>query len=532
MRVSVSRRMVLATILFAVAACSGSASRLPRTPASAAPGSPLPRGALPARPQARQRFPDGRPPRDLKGSSAWKLTKPATDRPSGHSQIEGYADPISVLPGGTASLMVSTSASRFRVRAYRIGGYHGGEGRLIWSSGDQHGSQQPAPGLLPSTRTVVAHWTPSLTVTTRAWPPGFYLFKLIASSGYQSYIPFTVRSPDVRGRIVLSAPVIDWQAYNSWGGYDLYQAPPGRQRSWAVSFDRPFVAGVASGAGQFVYNVVPPVVLAERLGLPLAYETDIDVAVQPHLLDGATGYVTLGHDEYWTVAERRYVTAARDAGTNLAFLSANTLYWRVRLRAAPSGADRIVVGYKADAATSDPMRHIHPAQTTARWRDPPHPDPENSLTGTLYECFPVDAPYRVVSPGWWGFHNTGVHRGSEFPHLIADEADRVYPIASTPRPLQILSYTPYSCEGTPTSSESTYYTTTSGAGVIDFGTQRWPCALRPRCPTLPPADDRFARTVTTNVLKAFARGPVGRREPAHDNVAHFNLPTTNQVPAS
>jgi hypothetical protein len=83
-----------------------------------------------------------------------------------------------------------------------------------------------------------------------------------------------------------------------------------------------------------------------------------------------------------------------------------------------------------------------------------------------------------------------------------------------------------------TSTESTYYTTASGAGVIDFGTQRWTCALRKRCAGLPVEDDGFARRVMTNVLRAFARGPVGRTHPAVDNVANFLLPTTNQVPAS
>jgi hypothetical protein len=226
------------------------------------------------------------------------------------------------------------------------------------------------------------------------------------------------------------------------------------------------------------------------------------------------------------------VTAARDSGTNLAFLSSNDVYWRVRLANTDSGPDRLVVGYKTDALTQDPMRHSHPAETTARWRDPPHPDPENSLTGMLYECYPVDAPYRVVSPHWWGFSGTGVHEGTQFPHLVQYEADRVYPDESTPRPLQILSYADYSCGGVETSTESTYYTTSSGAGVIDFGTQFWTCALLPACRDLPGADDRFVRRVTANMLTRFAAGPAGNGSPARDNVARFPLPLVNQVPAS
>jgi hypothetical protein len=40
--------------------------------------------------------------------------------------------------------------------------------------------------------------------------------------------------------------------------------------------------------------------------------------------------ISLGHDEYWSPAMRHTVEGARDAGTNLAFLGANAVYWRVR----------------------------------------------------------------------------------------------------------------------------------------------------------------------------------------------------------
>jgi len=125
-----------------------------------------------------------------------------------------------------------------------------------------------------------------------------------------------------------------------------------------------------------------------------------------------------------------------------------------------------------------------------------------------------------------------VRAGTEFPHLVAWEADRVYPVSSTPHPLQVLSYLPYSCEGVITSTESTYYTTPSGAGVIDFGTQRWACAVNRHCVDLPVEDTTFVRRVTSNVLRRFSHGPVGREHPAHNNVADFDLPAVNEVPTS
>ena len=515
----VARRCALLVVLplCVAAACSAPVTAPPADgPAEVAAARVAVR---PVRAHAPTRAPRPHAPR---GSERWHLARPAR-----HRQIEGYANPVSGVSGTRVALMVSARAASFRVQAWRIGGYRGGEGRLVWHSGLLRGHRRAAPVVLSRTNTVVARWPVSIRVDTTGWPAGFYLFKLLASTGQQALVPYTVRSAATAGRVVLVAPVMDWQAYDDWGGYSLYVAPPGQHRSWAVSFDRP---EPPPGAGQLLFNVVPVVALAERTGVPLAYETDVDVATRPGLLRGARALVSLGHDEYWSPAQRRAVTHARDAGTNLAFLSSNDVYWRVRLRSTTTGPARLLVGYKDAAATHDPARLTDPAAVTAKWRDGPSPDPENSLTGMLYECYPVDTAWRVTTPHWWGYRGTGVRRGTAFPHLVRMEADRVYPIAGTPHPLQVLSYSPYTCQGVPTSAEASYYTTRSGAGVLDVGTQWWPCALRPSCSGLPARDDRFARRVMRNVLRVFAAGPAGVAHPAHGNMARFELSPVDSIP--
>jgi hypothetical protein len=462
------------------------------------------------------------------GTSGWRLSKPALAR-----QIEGYTTKVSVLPGQRVGLKVSTAAERFRVAAFRFGWYHHHWARRVWSSGWFRGSRQASPVFFRErTRTIVAPWKRSLTVSTAGWRPGVYVFKLIAGTGWQAHVPFMVRSPSALGRVALVAPVATWQAYNDWGGYSLYTGPPGDRRSWAVSFNRPYPPPGA-GRTQMMHGAVPIAVLAARLNIPLAYLTNVDVAADAGALKGARGFVDISHDEYWSRAMRRHVTRARRAGTNLAFLGANTMYWRIRLEDTPNGPNRLEVGYRSDAAL-DPVAQHHPGRTTARWRDRPVPNPENRVIGMLYECFPVDAPYRVMTPRWWGFRHTGVVHGTTFAHLVGPEADRVYPIRSTPRPLQILSYAKYSCGGVGTSTQSTYYTGPSGAAVFTAGTLRWTCALVRRCQPfiLPKRTQRFVRIVTSNVMRLFAKGPAGRRFPARDNVANFHLPPINQVPAS
>ena len=210
------------------------------------------------------------------------------------------------------------------------------------------------------------------------------------------------------------------------------------------------------GTSSLRFEAISAVVLAERMNIPVSYLANTDIALDPGVLQGARAYVSVGHDEYWSRAMRDAVVAARDAGTNLAFLGANTMYWRIRLESnARSIPGRVVVAYKWDARQNDPLYASNPTLATTRWRDAPSPEPENALTGMQYECFPVDTAYRVVSPRWWGFRKTGVVKGTSFEYLVGVEADRVYPVDSTPRPLQILSYSNYSCRGVGTSSQST-----------------------------------------------------------------------------
>jgi hypothetical protein len=252
----------------------------------------------------------------------------------------------------------------------------------------------------------------------------------------------------------------------------------------------------------------------------------VDLDADVDVLRGARGYVSMGHDEYWTPAMREAVERARDGGTNLAFLGANTMYWRIRLEG------RTQVGYRSDAA-ADPLRGSRPEEATSQFRDASAPDPEQTLTGMMYECYPVDADYVVASPSWFGFRGTGVRAGDRYAGLVGPEADRVYLDERTPRPMEALSHTTYSCRGVTTSAQSVYYTASSGAGVFNASTLRWGCALVDRCDR--PLGTRtrdFVRRVTDNLLRAYAAGPVGREHPAHDTVTGYHLPAVNSVEAS
>ncbi len=433
--------------------------------------------------------------------------------------IVGYAGQASVLPGEPITLYVSTTARSFTVTAFRMGWYRGDRARRLWKSGPVKGHRQRPARIIQPTRTVEAVWGESLTVPTHDWPEGSYLLRLDAETGAQRYVPVTVRSASTKGKVVIKNAVQTWQAYNTWGGYDLYNGPGGpadyNNRSLAVSLDRPYDA---NGAYMFLYHERKIIELAERMGLPLAYLTSMEIG-DPHLLDGASALITPGHDEYWTPPERASVTAARNAGMNIAFLGANTMFRRTRLASTRLGERRLVICYKT-SYLQDPMYGKDNALVTSDWREPPHPDPESSLTGTLYESNPVSAPYVVASPDAWLFAGTGVRKGTSFTGLVGIEYDRVNPVYPVQRPIEVLSHSPVQCRGVHSYSDSAYYTHSGGAGVLNTGTMRWvACCNGLRLFGLDKRAAEFARQVTGNVLHAFADGPAAAKHPARDNLA-------------
>ncbi len=500
-----SRYAFFAAVTAVVSACSApTASVVHAVPARPAPSQPAALSAGQPFPAAENR---------LQGTSAWKVTHQGAP-----TAIEGYADHVSVLPGQSFRLFVSTVAARFRVESFRLGWYGGRQARLVWSSGSHRGRAQAAPRVSAAARTVTAPWHPSLVVATSGWPEGAYLLRLDASSGAQRYVTLTVRSASTAGKVVILEGVTTWEAYNLWGGYSLYDGPRGYgDRSYQVSFDRPYDL---NGANKFLYFDQPAIAIAERSRVPLAYETDVDLDEHPGLLAGARAVISLGHDEYYSAAMRSALAGARDAGANIAFLGANAMYRHIRFGSSARGADRLVICYKD--ASIDPLLRVNNEETTQDWRDPPVPRPESVITGVFYECNPVSAPYVVYEPSSWIFAGTGARKGQSFPSLVGVEYDRVNPAVPFPQPMEVVAHSPLTCGGSASYADSAYYTVRSGAGVFAAGTMRWVCALLYHCGQgVTRAAQRFTDTVTTTLLRVFAAGPAGLTHPATDDLARI-----------
>lgn len=455
------------------------------------------------------------------GTTAWKLTKPATDY-----QIAGYANTVSVNLGGSLSLYVSTTAPSWSMQAFRMGYYGGDEGRLLWSSPTYPGVAQPACPLKAPTNTVECSWHSPVPVSTTGWPQGTYLFKLQASTGWQSYVPLTIRDDASHSAYLVNDSVTTWQAYNLYGGYDLYQGANGAlaTRARAVSFDRPYAFG--QGAGDFLGLELPMISMMESHGLNVSYTTDVNVAEDPAIVKQHKTFISLGHDEYYSLSMFQGLTTARDAGTSLIFLGANAVYRHIRLSSTPLGPDRLEIDYKN--AKADPLYGIDNARVTPwAWRDPPNNAPESALLGEMWQCNPVRANMVITDPTNWVFNGTGLTQGSQIAGIVGPEYDHFSPNVPNPGDVTVLASSPVDCNGLHSTANMTYYNAPSGAGVWDTGTIDWVGQVMGSCATC--AAPNPVTRITDNILAAFGAGDPGRAHPSTANMGG-SPPTSAPIP--
>jgi hypothetical protein len=453
------------------------------------------------------------------GTPGW----PLSNDPTAWDKVRGFADRVSAQRGETVGLHVSTAADTYRVEAFRMGYYGGVGARLVWVSDDLPGGEQPNPVTDAKTGMREAPWEPSVDVPIDDnWTPGIYLLKLVSSDGGASFVPLTVRDDNSHSAFLVQSSVTTWQAYNTWGGANLYTGPDRREetRLRVVSFDRPYDG---TGSGEYFGREDLLVNQIEAMGLDVSYTTDIDTHAHPELLLNHKVFVSGAHDEYWSKEMRDGVEAARDAGVNLIFLGSNAAFRRIRLEPSDIGDYRREVNYRD--ASEDPLAGVDPERVTTSWRDPPAARPESSMIGSFYECNPVDADMVIGEASSWVFAGTKLKNGDKLRHLVGNEYDRVTPERPTPPNIEVLAHSPVFCRGVNSFSDMTYFTAPSGAGVFAWGWFQVETHMGPPCP-----DDKIdgdvecqVRKIMSNVLVTFGNGPAGLVRPSKNNLDHFGI---------
>ncbi len=368
--------------------------------------------------------------------------RPTAQRPESVQRGLGVVlENRSYRPGDVAQLELWDEAGSVRIQLFQAG-----------PEQSRSRAKDKMAGVPRGDPVVVNH--PGSTVALRLgrWVPGLYFARVVTSDGRVGYAPFVLRPARLGTyRVAVVLPTNTWQAYNLLdvngdGVGDSWYADPSIH---VVDLRRPYVDhGVPRWYGSynsgFVHWLAHSGYAAEILS-----DDDLDAIRSGARLASLYDLIVFaGHEEYVTPHVYDIVTRYRDLGGNLAFLSANSFFYRVE-------------------------HHGHVLIGRERWRDLGRP--EARLVGIQYvdwsgNLYP-NAPYVVSSVGSapWLFRETGLRNGSHFGRY-GIEIDARAP--ESPRGLRVLARVP-DIFGPGKTAEMTYYTRgrakVFAAGTLNFG---------------------------------------------------------------
>ncbi|MCX4964399.1 hypothetical protein OHA98_06120 [Streptomyces sp. NBC_00654] len=449
------------------------------------------------------------------GSDEWAVghggTRGADDKAI---QIQGYASKTSVSRGESIGFHISAHrAQECTIAVYRVGHYDGSGARHLMTSEPVRAKPRKRPEPDAGTGMIACDWPVTWTLEIpEDWLSGIFMAVFTSEDGFRSFTPFVVRDTDRRSDLLMVLPFTTYQAYNLWPfdgrtGKNLYKGYTAEgkiggndERAVRVSFDRPYVE---TGAPRWFNMDTSAARWAEAAGYDITYASSVDL--HEGRIDPAkyTAVVFSGHDEYWSKEMRDCAEEAVDAGTHLAFLASNNIYFHIRLESAADGRDgRVVTCYKE---ASDPEPGT--AGPTVRWRKlgKKHRKAEQGLLGVQYNgILKEPAPLVVRESGHWFWSGTGLRDGDKLPDLIGVEADGFDP--SMPRPADseqtLLAASPYvDSWGRGRSMQNTSLCENKqGTFVFVAGTFHWPLALHDPA-YINPQVQRATRNLLTRMLE-------------------------------
>jgi hypothetical protein len=332
--------------------------------------------------------------------------------------------------------MSSSSSRPVSVEIARVGGQR----EVVLTSPGVATGDHETPKTASSTG---CQWPVALTIDVEpSWRSGYYEVVMEIDVGdkvRRDYAFFVVR-PSHNARIVVALSTNTWNAYNDFGGTNLYNG------GTHVSMQRPMAAGYLHkplGKGRRVTGTgapdpdnaahvgyiqlnhlsswagsagwpdweLPFIAWAEREGFEIGVCTNADLEDHPEVLEEANLYVSVGHDEYWSKGMRDTVERFIARGGNAAFFSGNTAMWQVRIE----GDDRdVMVGYKGFFKDDPFMGTPRESEVTTVWSDVILGRPENTMTGVTFTRGGYHRIGRNVTSGLGGYT---VHRAG---HWIFD----------------------------------------------------------------------------------------------------------------
>jgi hypothetical protein len=416
----------------------------------------------------------------------------------------------------------SNPVSDFSIEIYRMGYYGGAGGRLVSKLGPFRGQLQDDPAI-GRNRLRECQWKTSASLRIpRDWLSGVYLGKLTAlAGGVQSYVIFIVRD-ERPAELLFQCSDLTWQAYNRWPDhFALYDN--GRENWWCgpgveVSFDRPYAkycqildAPLSAGSGEWFLWEYPLAFWLEAAGYDVTYISNLDTHSGAARLKRAKGFLSVGHDEYYSIEMYQNLQRAIAEGLNVAFLSGNTCCGRIELRPSESGRPCRIYG-RADyfGPRDEGMVQRFPSMGLFPHVSPP----ESLLLGARSNVPPCTggADWICSRPDHWIYDGTGMRLGERIPGLIGWEWHGQP--ASIPG-LAVVATGP--TQDAPGKANGGTYTATvyegpKGNFVFNASTCWWadglsepPGYVRPSVYTTPQGPDPRVQRITANLLQRMYR---------------------------
>jgi hypothetical protein len=362
--------------------------------------------------------------------------------------VEAYCDASSYLPGETVRLHVWCATGTYDVEVVRYGT------GVVWSAASLKGEAHHTPDDADAHG---CHWPVGVHIPVpNDWPSGVYIVTLRAHGAVHDravgHAMFVVRAPRPTSDVLLVLATNTYNAYNNWGGRSLYtgghevsfdrpygrglivrphterddrKSPPTRdgeepdvdgQRLQRFRFEHGYAAYIGS-TGWFTYER-RFVDWAARRGLTLDVAVSSDLERDPSITSGYPLVLGVGHDEYWSGAQRDGIERHVARGGNYASFSGNTMFWQVRFD--PTG--RTMTAYKYSAHRRDPVVGTSDERSmSGMWCDPLVGRPEWRFLGAgsaygLYSRYGRSTPrtsggFTVYRDRHWMFEGTGLSYG-------------------------------------------------------------------------------------------------------------------------
>jgi hypothetical protein len=285
-----------------------------------------------------------------------------------------------------------------------------------------------------------------------SWPSGDYVARLSWGS-HTDYAPFVLRPAHLgMSPILVVEPTNTWHAYDDVDGDSWYLDPAVH----VIDLTHPFASSRVNGSP--VPAGLPEQFQRFDVGLSRWYwrsgfradfisDDDLERISNVKQLSRYRLIVFGGHEEYVTTHTFNLITSYRNAGGNLAFLSANNFFYKVEV-------------YGNTMTGRTPWRSIG--------------RPEAALVGAQYAGWDEgdypNNPYHVTDTAAapWLFKGTGLHDGSTFGNY-GIEVDE--PNSASPPDTHVLAVIPNEL-GPGKPAEMTIYTrgrsTVFDAGAINF----------------------------------------------------------------